>query len=378
MPIRCLVDKTESLFACDVEREEVVAVQACGSVLSMPCCGSSAIFKMSKLGTKFFAHKARVGCEWKPETPEHNAIKQLILLAAREEGWAASTEVSGASPAGEVWRADVLVEKGRAKIAFEVQWTSQTENETRRRQEVYRSSGIRCCWIMRQVPPPISEEIPAVSVHFDEGGACLALIPDQRYVNNRDRNNFRAWHQVLPLSEFVRAALSGRFKFGLKAGMPVKAKAVVLEGNCYKCRKDQVIVDGIILEAHQKPYRLDIAYLPEEMPALWIQLEDGMPTGGDHARLAWRTTGPGGRYFASCCRHCGATSGRFFAHEYYPMDPVRVSEFDLDETMIAEIRESKEISEGWSCDIPLEVLREEDTLQGCEMPPAISSPLLEP
>src|SRR5205814_3042232 len=119
--------------------------------LAMPCCQSRVILKKSNLGTQFFAHKRVESCNIQPESPEHLFAKDTIARAAMSAGWRAETE-SSADDLTSAWIADVLCMRSdsSAKIAFEVQSTRQTVEETQRRQSVYRDSGIRALWLMRQ------------------------------------------------------------------------------------------------------------------------------------------------------------------------------------------------------------------------------------
>ena len=50
------------------------------------------------------------------------------------------------------WRADVLAVQGGKRIAFEVQWSRQTYEETSLRQERYKASNVRGCWLFRIAP----------------------------------------------------------------------------------------------------------------------------------------------------------------------------------------------------------------------------------
>lgn len=112
----------------------------------MPCCGVEAIPKTSTRGNYFFAHARRGECTTAPESSEHIYCKTLIARAALDSGWIVTTERPGVSPSGEEWVADVFCEKGTAKLAFEVQLSPQTDEETFRRQLRYKASGVRCAW----------------------------------------------------------------------------------------------------------------------------------------------------------------------------------------------------------------------------------------
>src|SRR5262249_40274425 len=132
--------------------------------LAMPCCVSQVVLKKSLRGIQFFAHKARGACSTAPETEDHLRLKQMAVEAARANGWDAATEVAGTTPSGEKWRADVLAQKGQHKVAVEIQWSNQSNEETLRRQKRYALSGIRCLWLFRQSRFPITSDLPAARI----------------------------------------------------------------------------------------------------------------------------------------------------------------------------------------------------------------------
>ena len=74
----------------------------------------------------------------------------------------------GNTPDGGLWTADVLAERGKHRIAFEVQWSPQNQEETAQRQERYRNSGVRGLWLMsRPSGLQISKEVPSLLVQVD-------------------------------------------------------------------------------------------------------------------------------------------------------------------------------------------------------------------
>jgi competence CoiA-like predicted nuclease len=148
MPLRCLDPTGRSIHSFDLAHEQWRAMELENRKarhLRMPCCSSQVTLKRSRLGTPFFAHRAVRTCTTAAETEAHLRLKKMAVEAARANGWTAETEVSGASPLGEQWRADVLARRRERMVAVEVQWSNQTNDGILRRQERYRQSGARDC-----------------------------------------------------------------------------------------------------------------------------------------------------------------------------------------------------------------------------------------
>lgn len=190
MPLRCLGPDDHSIQSFDLTDAEWSALRSDKSragLLRMPCCDAEVVMKTSARGLNFFAHKSRGPCRSGPEAEEHLALKLLAVAAARRAGWDCSTEARGASPSGEAWTADVLAQKGRHKIAIEVQLSSQTNEEILRRQERYRQSGVRCLWLVRQPGIPVSKDLPAACVSGDIATGFEARLSDQELFRCRLR-----------------------------------------------------------------------------------------------------------------------------------------------------------------------------------------------
>ncbi len=147
MPIRAASDQGD-IHAFDLGAEQWAELKSTykGLNLHMPCCGVAAVPKTSARGAYFFAHARRGECTTADESPEHLYCKSLIAKAALDAGWAVTTERPGISPDGEAWVADVFCEKGLAKLALEVQMSPQPDEETLRRQQRYKASGVRGAW----------------------------------------------------------------------------------------------------------------------------------------------------------------------------------------------------------------------------------------
>ena len=116
--------------------------------LRLPCCNAPAIPKTSKLGNFFFAHKNRDECITEPESAEHIYLKSIIAKAAIDAGWLVVTEFPGQSNEGERWIADVYCEKGKARVALEVQVSYITYEALKLRTERYQNSGVRAAWFI--------------------------------------------------------------------------------------------------------------------------------------------------------------------------------------------------------------------------------------
>jgi hypothetical protein len=146
MPIRCVDPTGQSIHSFDLSEDEWKSLELENKKsrhLSMPCCAAHVTLKRSRLGSRFFAHKAVGSCTSARETEEHLHLKQMAVMAARAHGWTAQTEVTGTTPTGEEWRADVLATKGEHRVAVEIQWSGQTTDETIRRQTQYKDSDVR-------------------------------------------------------------------------------------------------------------------------------------------------------------------------------------------------------------------------------------------
>jgi len=303
----------------------------------MPCCQSQVILKKSSLGTQFFAHKRVGSCNIQPESREHLFAKDTIARAAVSAGWDAATE-SRADDLTPAWIADVLCTRSdrSAKVAFEVQWTRQTVEETRRRQSMYRDSGIRALWLMRQQdPPPISKDTPAFRLVLRKDVKEFDVwLPGERYYLTsavRMRRTDRDWGQRVALHDFVRGALRGALKFDPLVNCCVDLSIRLAAKTCYKCRKQIRVLDRMTVQGNSRfagigTFSFSLSDLEDSYSDAerWIQRE--LPPArlqqyavGAIKRRFSRTMNK--RYISNGCIHCEALQGKFYEYEVFDNAP---------------------------------------------------------
>src|SRR3954465_4346133 len=125
----------------------------------MPESRRRAIPKVSRLGTRFFAHPPGHAPEGGRESDLHLYLKAQCLIGARAAGWDALPEQSGRTPDGQDWRADVLCHRpGQSwSIALEAQVQLQGEETYRKRQARFAASGIRGLWLVAHEPAALHQ-----------------------------------------------------------------------------------------------------------------------------------------------------------------------------------------------------------------------------
>lgn len=161
MPFRAIRDG-EEVQADDLTPEGLAEIGSLARAdpgrLVLPDCGAPAspraghVRPDGAVWRPHFAHRRR-GCDFPhlPESHEHRLVKGEIRAIARAAGWVARTEVIG--PGGS-WRADVLAERDGRRVAFEIQRSPQSLEETRLRQGRYRRDGVACVWLFLDQDTP--------------------------------------------------------------------------------------------------------------------------------------------------------------------------------------------------------------------------------
>lgn len=120
----------------------------------MPRSNWPAVPKTSIRGLRFFSHQPGYGGALpKPESYAHTRLKIDIVKTARSLGFQADIEVTGGTPDGEEWIADILVTKKNGKRAvYEVQLSGQHLKDFRFRTEKYRRSSVEVVWVVSEDP----------------------------------------------------------------------------------------------------------------------------------------------------------------------------------------------------------------------------------
>lgn len=203
------------------------------SSIIMKCCNNSGHLRISKLKTKHFVHDRNVDCNWEPESLEHLRIKSDIVQICANTGWTVDVEVEGDS-----WIADVLATDGKRKIAFEVQMSPQTYDETVNRTLKYENNDIECYWLFQKIPKhnaSSSGKSNTNSLYY-----CKVAI-------DRDDSEIKSItvtleeDKTIPLREFIEGILLNKIKYcnKMKGIYRTTCKKIIFFTNtCWKCHRD--------------------------------------------------------------------------------------------------------------------------------------------
>lgn len=233
MPLRAFIDSEEiiSIDQTDDQWDELKKrLKNNEFSLKLPCCKQDGFLRTSSKGLKHFVHsKSDNSCDWKPESPEHLKSKIEIIEACKLNGWKAIPEFSESN-----WRADVLAIKNNQRIAFEVQWSKQTYEETKYRQDRYKESNVRGCWFFKTAPKELRDyndslkadkDIPAFKIFKDENENILSQFKKSE----------------IPLKYLVDNLLKRKIKYCETIRLKPKQEVTIVffETNCWKCKKPQ-------------------------------------------------------------------------------------------------------------------------------------------
>jgi Competence protein CoiA-like family len=330
--------------------------------LTMPCCQAAVSLKRSPLGTQFFAHVRAKGCDTKPESREHLLAKERIAQAAVSAHWEAWTEARDSTiPCG--WVADVLCTRSAppGRVAFEVQWTRQALEETKRRQTAYRTAGVRGLWLMRQQDLVVSKETPAFRLVFEkETNALEVWLPAEPYyvAASIRRLTERDWGQRIGLYEFVRGALNGALKFDPLANRTVDISVALASTACFKCKEPIRIVRDLTVQGDRTcpgigTFSFSLAELEEGIADAegWVEQEIPearlLPYAVGRIKRRFSHTAQE-RYLSNGCIHCGALQGRFYEFEVHYETPIVIdARIKLTEPLLAACSYAQGVRRWW-------------------------------
>lgn len=324
MPLRCLDPKdNSSVHAFDLKPEAWRVLHDENHSqrhLRMPCCSSQVILKRSRRGTQYFAHKTADQCRTAPETEMHLRLKRLAMEVARANGWDADTEVAGTTPSGEPWRADMLARFGEHKVAVEIQWSPQTNDETWRRQERYAQSGIRCLWLMRQSGLPVDRGLPAAVIGGDPEQGYVAMVPTGIGM------------QRVAMEEFLDAAFSKRLRFGVPLGVSAYIRVWIGNMFCWACGAETKIITSVDVIFGPHECRFSVPDLGDH-PDLFGLVSGNLPKDVAIGAINYRfSKTQARRYLSNGCAHCDALIGEFHEHEAWAVQiiassfPIKITE----------------------------------------------------
>lgn len=336
MPLRCITTAGDSLLSLDYDTvawDRLRDENARTGHLLTTCCSTPVVLKRSRRGLHFFAHKHQGECATAVESRQHLELKALAVSVIRACGWSVETEVAGTTPDGEPWVADVLASRGNAKVAVEIQWSPQTDDETAARQARYERSGVRGLWLFHQANFPVERGVPAACVEEDAAGGYVAMLGAEPSLARRSRARPEDWQQSMPAGELIRAAFEGRFWFGLlQPGTYATVKCVGGFVKCWKCQEwTNVLYNLELCSAEQGAESADfgVSEIPEDLlPELIPNPLRAWKVGQIKKRFSHTE---GASYVSNGCVECDALQGRFFMteimHRLKPITeyPVKVS-----------------------------------------------------
>jgi hypothetical protein len=156
----------------------------------------------------------------------------------------------------------VLAHKGEAKVAIEIQWSPQTNEESLHRQERYQQSGVRCLWLFRRLGFPVSQDFPAACVIGDLTTGFKVHLGGQE----------------MPVDDFLDAVFAKRFCYGI----PVGAKAIVRVRSWRRFFTGMVTRDMKCIDVCLGPHRIQLTVPTlENFPDLLASCEEHIPKAVD-------------------------------------------------------------------------------------------------
>jgi hypothetical protein len=248
----------------------------------MPHSQRRAIPKISRLGTRFFAHPPGHAPEGAKESNLHLYLKAQCLIGAKAAGWEALPEQIGKTPEGLDWRADVLCRRPEKawSVGFEAQVQLQGEEAYRQRQERYAASGLRTLWLVAHEPAALQGYWRKPDPHLPAFRTSLWKDPE-----GRPGAHVHVDGLTLNVADFVSGALSRQLQW-YENGRHAVVTLVLREDQCWHrtCRRkillaykaetsggEPIGIEAVqALEGYAEAYTRAQAALPNLADSPWL------------------------------------------------------------------------------------------------------------
>jgi competence protein CoiA len=260
-----------------------------------------------------------------------------------------------------------MASRGAHRIAFEMQWSAQSSDETARRQEQYRSSGVRGLWLFRHPSAvQVSKDIPSlhVEVQLDPALAWVSIPHETPYGSKKMEYQ---WGPKIELGRFVRGCLARKFIWAPGIEEVVPLEVFTADQVCWRCKRPTSIVTRLV-------FRVDLLVPGARSVSLKMGNFDN-PVGrtvlaqalgsadlralgiGQVKERFSRTRGHA--YLSNGCVHCDALQGAFFENELYGEDAA---------TLTVECTMDSELFDGARFDTPFRWVFDERFEPGTDLP----------
>ena len=303
MPFKAKVNG-KTIISIDMSTDEwnelKKAVRSNKTSIKLFCCGGLAYSRMSKMGTKHFVHKTKYKCNWKPESVNHLKTKEIIFKACKEEGWNVEPEYGFND-----WIADVFATKGNTKIALEAQWSRQTDEETRIRQEKYRKDGVKGIWFFRNLPRSLTadEDIPAFKLSKKDDNYFVMIGCSEIELSSAVKSLLRGGVEFRKKLAYKRAQIAHIYKF---------------EMECWNCGRTTPVIgvySNYVACCGGEFYSMDLS--DEDLGMAIAALQNrGVKELADLAPIKKRYSKTMSySYWSNGCKWCGAIVGEWFLRD---------------------------------------------------------------
>lgn len=209
MPIAAMLDGQQiigPLTSPELWDQCKEAAKANRNRLIMRSTGEPCFPRRSSLGLRHFAHYAGTQAT-APESIGHEMLKAVVAKELQVAGWNAELEVP---QDGHEWVADILATSPSGqRVAFEIQLSEQTMEDTQYRTDRYTRDGVWTVWITPHedaIPP----DIDAILLNTSSARAKkIDTLDDAANISTVIHRNQKDRRHKKPLRETVRGIAHG-------------------------------------------------------------------------------------------------------------------------------------------------------------------------